>query len=86
MKWGRGLVDTAIARMVNHPAMLDIIVTTNLYTDILNNPAAAPVGSLGIASAGSIDPEHRYPPVFEPIHGSAFSIMGKGLTDLVNTF
>jgi tartrate dehydrogenase/decarboxylase/D-malate dehydrogenase len=48
--------------------------------------AAALAGSLGIAPTGNIDPEHRYPSMFEPIHGSAFDIMGKGLANPVGTF
>jgi tartrate dehydrogenase/decarboxylase/D-malate dehydrogenase len=68
----------ATARMVNRPATLDTIVATNLHADILSDLAAALAGSLGIAPTGNIDPERRYPSMFEPIHGSAFDIMGKG--------
>jgi len=74
------------ARMVNRPATLDTIVATNLHADILSDLAAALAGSLGIAPTGNIDPEHRYPSMFEPIHGSAFDIMGKGLANPVGTF
>jgi tartrate dehydrogenase/decarboxylase/D-malate dehydrogenase len=80
------LVDAATARMVNHPATLDTIVATNLHADILSDLAAALAGSLGIAPTGNIDPERRYPSMFEPIHGSAFDIMGKGLANPVGTF
>jgi tartrate dehydrogenase/decarboxylase/D-malate dehydrogenase len=72
--------------MVNRPASLDTIVATNLHADILSDLAAALAGSLGIAPTGNIDPEHRYPSMFEPIHGSAFDIMGKGLANPVGTF
>lgn len=84
--WDKELVDAATARMVNHPATLDTIVATNLHADILSDLAAALAGSLGIAPTGNIDPERRYPSMFEPIHGSAFDIMGKGLANPVGTF
>lgn len=86
VKWDKELVDAATARMVNRPASLDTIVATNLHADILSDLAAALAGSLGIAPTGNIDPERRYPSMFEPIHGSAFAIMGKGLANPVGTF
>ncbi len=86
VSWDKELVDAATARMVNHPATLDTIVATNLHADILSDLAAALAGSLGIAPTGNIDPERRYPSMFEPIHGSAFDIMGKGLANPVGTF
>ena len=86
VKWDKELVDAATARMVNRPASLDTVVATNLHADILSDLAAALAGSLGIAPTGNIDPEHRYPSMFEPIHGSAFDIMGKGLANPVGTF
>ena len=84
--WDKELVDAATARMVNKPATLDTIVATNLHADILSDLAAALAGSLGIAPTGNIDPERRYPSMFEPIHGSAFDIMGKGLANPIGTF
>ena len=84
--WDKELVDASTARMVNRPASLDTIVATNLHADILSDLAAALAGSLGIAPTGNIDPERRYPSMFEPIHGSAFDIMGKGLANPVGTF
>jgi tartrate dehydrogenase/decarboxylase / D-malate dehydrogenase len=86
VRWDKELVDAATARMVNKPATLDTIVATNLHADILSDLAAALAGSLGIAPTGNIDPERRYPSMFEPIHGSAFDIMGKGLANPVGTF
>lgn len=86
VKWDKELVDAATARMVNRPPSLDTIVATNLHADILSDLAAALAGSLGIAPTGNIDPERRYPSMFEPIHGSAFDIMGKGLANPVGTF
>jgi tartrate dehydrogenase/decarboxylase / D-malate dehydrogenase len=84
--WDKELVDAATARMINRPATLDTIVATNLHADILSDLAAALAGSLGIAPTGNIDPARRYPSMFEPIHGSAFDIMGKGLANPVGTF
>ena len=80
------LVDAATARMVNRPASLDTLVATNLHADILSDLAAALAGSLGIAPTANIDPERRYPSMFEPIHGSAFDIMGQGIANPVGTF
>ena len=74
------------ARMVNRPASLDTIVATNLHADILSDLAAALAGSLGIAPTANINPERLYPSMFEPIHGSAFDIMGKGWANPVGTF
>jgi tartrate dehydrogenase/decarboxylase / D-malate dehydrogenase len=84
--WDKELVDAATARMVNRPQSMDTIVATNLHADILSDLAAALAGSLGIAPTGNIDPERRYPSMFEPIHGSAFDIMGKGLANPIGTF
>jgi tartrate dehydrogenase/decarboxylase / D-malate dehydrogenase len=86
VRWDKELVDAATARMVNRPASLDTVVATNLHADILSDLAAALAGSLGIAPTGNIDPERRFPSMFEPIHGSAFDIMGKGLANPIGTF
>jgi tartrate dehydrogenase/decarboxylase/D-malate dehydrogenase len=86
VKWDKELVDAMTARMVNRPASIDTVVATNLHADILSDLAAALAGSLGIAPTGNIDPERRYPSMFEPIHGSAFDIMGLGLANPVGTF
>jgi tartrate dehydrogenase/decarboxylase/D-malate dehydrogenase len=86
VKWDKELVDACTARMINRPASLDTLVATNLHADILSDLAAALAGSLGIAPTGNIDPERRYPSMFEPIHGSAFDIMGKGLANPIGTF
>ena len=84
--WDKELVDASTARMINRPASLDTLVATNLHADILSDLAAALAGSLGIAPTGNIDPERRYPSMFEPIHGSAFDIMGLGLAKPIGTF
>jgi tartrate dehydrogenase/decarboxylase/D-malate dehydrogenase len=84
--WDKMLVDAMTARMVQHPASIDTVVATNLHADILSDLAAALAGSLGIAPTGNIDPEQRYPSMFEPIHGSAFDITGKGIANPIGAF
>ena len=86
VKWDKELVDAMTARMVNRPASIDTVVATNLHADILSDLAAALAGSLGIAPTANLDPERRYPSMFEPIHGSAFDIIGKGLANPIGTF
>jgi len=84
--WERELVDAMTTRMVRKPQSIDTVVATNLHADILSDLAAALAGSLGIAPTGNIDPERRSPSMFEPIHGSAFDITGKGIANPVGTF
>ncbi|HZP05489.1 MAG TPA: tartrate dehydrogenase [Terracidiphilus sp.] len=86
VKWDKEMVDAMTARMVNRPASLDTIVATNLHADILSDLAAALAGSLGIGPTANINPERKHPSMFEPIHGSAFDIMGKGIANPVGTF
>src|SRR5690606_39142700 len=73
-------------RMVMDPASLDTIVATNLHADILSDLAAALSGSIGIAPTANLNPERRFPSMFEPIHGSAFDIAGKGVANPIATF
>src|ERR1700736_5831642 len=80
------LVDAVTTRMVGKPKSLDVVVATNLHADILSDLAAALAGSLGIAPTANLNPERRFPSMFEPIHGSAFDIMGKGIANPVATF
>jgi tartrate dehydrogenase/decarboxylase / D-malate dehydrogenase len=84
--WDKEMVDAMTARMVNRPASLDTIVATNLHADILSDLAAALAGSLGIGPTANLNPERVYPSMFEPIHGSAFDIMGKGIANPIGTF
>src|SRR5207249_1600497 len=77
----RELVDAVTARMVGRPQTLDVLVATNLHADILSDLAAALSGSLGIAPTANLDPERRFPSMFEPIHGAAFDIKGKGIAN-----
>ncbi len=84
--WDKILVDAMAVRMTLKPRSLDTIVATNLHADILSDLAGALAGSLGVAPTANIDPERRYPSMFEPIHGSAFDIAGKGIANPVATF
>ncbi|MFC2251681.1 tartrate dehydrogenase [Labrys portucalensis] len=84
--WDKMLVDAMTVRMTLNPRSLDTIVATNLHADILSDLAGALAGSLGVAPTGNIDPERRFPSMFEPIHGSAFDITGKGIANPVATF
>jgi tartrate dehydrogenase/decarboxylase/D-malate dehydrogenase len=84
--WDKELVDAMTMRMVRRPRSIDTVVATNLHADILSDLAAALAGSLGIAPTGNIDPERRGPSMFEPIHGSAFDITGKGIANPVASF
>ena len=82
----RILVDAVTTRMVLKPGSLDTIVASNLHADILSDLAAALSGSLGIAPTANLNPERKFPSMFEPIHGSAFDITGKGVANPVATF
>jgi tartrate dehydrogenase/decarboxylase/D-malate dehydrogenase len=86
VKWDRELVDAMTTRMVLKPATLDVMVASNLHADILSDLAAALAGSLGIAPTANLNPERKFPSMFEPIHGSAFDITGKGIANPVATF
>ena len=81
IKTDKVLVDAATARMVLDPSSFDVLVASNLHGDILSDLAAALVGSLGIAASGNIDPSGKHPSMFEPVHGSAPDITGKGIAN-----
>ena len=84
--WDKELVDAMTMRMVMKPRTIDTVVATNLHADILSDLAAALAGSLGIAPTGNVDPSRKNPSMFEPIHGSAFDITGKGIANPVASF
>ena len=86
VKTDRILVDAATTRMVLKPEAIDVMVASNLHADILSDLAAALSGSLGIAPTANLNPERRFPSMFEPIHGSAFDITGKGIANPIATF
>jgi len=84
--WDKMLVDAMTMRMVLKPGSIDTVVATNLHADVLSDLAAALAGSLGIAPTANLNPERTFPSMFEPIHGSAFDIVGKGIANPVGTF
>ncbi|WP_146588845.1 tartrate dehydrogenase [Puniceibacterium confluentis] len=86
VQWDKMLVDAMTVRMVMNPGSLDTIVATNLHADILSDLAAALSGSIGVAPTANLNPERDTPSMFEPIHGSAFDITGKGVANPVATF
>ena len=67
--------------LVTQPQRYDVVVTDNLFGDILTDIAAAVTGGIGLAASGCINPERAYPSMFEPVHGSAPDIAGKGVAD-----
>lgn len=86
VSWDKMLVDAMTVRMTLDPRSLDTVVATNLHADILSDLAGALAGSLGVAPTANINPEGCFPSMFEPIHGSAFDITGKGIANPVAAF
>ncbi|HVW87103.1 MAG TPA: tartrate dehydrogenase [Bryobacteraceae bacterium] len=84
--WDKMLVDAMTVRMTLKPRSIDTIVATNLHADILSDLAAALAGSIGIGPTANLNPERMFPSMFEPIHGSAFDITGKGIANPIGTF
>lgn len=81
--WDKMLVDAMTVRMIARPYSVDTIVGTNLHMDIISDMAAALAGSIGIAPSSNLDPTRKNPSMFEPVHGSAFDITGKGVANPV---
>jgi tartrate dehydrogenase/decarboxylase/D-malate dehydrogenase len=79
----RVLIDALAARFVLAPESLDVVVGSNLFGDILTDLGAAICGSMGLAPSGNINPERQYPSMFEPVHGSAPDIVGRGVANPV---
>jgi len=75
------LVDAMAARFVLRPETLEVVVASNLFADILSDLGSALAGSLGIAASANLNPERRYPSMFEPVHGSAPDIAGQGIAN-----
>jgi tartrate dehydrogenase/decarboxylase / D-malate dehydrogenase len=84
--WDKMLVDAMTVRMTLKPSSLDTIVATNLHADILSDLAAALAGSIGVAPTANLNPEGKFPSMFEPIHGSACDIAGLGIANPIGTF
>src|SRR4030088_960461 len=74
-------IDILTAHFVRHPNWFDVVVGSNLFGDILSDLGPAVVGSIGIAPSANLNPERRYPSMFEPVHGSAPDIAGKGIAN-----
>jgi 3-isopropylmalate dehydrogenase len=74
-------IDAATIHMVNTPERFDVIVTDNLFGDIITDLAAAISGGIGLAASANLNPTGSYPSMFEPVHGSAPDIAGKNLAD-----
>jgi tartrate dehydrogenase/decarboxylase/D-malate dehydrogenase len=75
------LVDAAAMNFVRRPESFDVVVGSNLFADILSDLSAAIIGSMGLAASANLDPERRFPSMFEPVHGSAPDIAGKGVVN-----
>ena len=86
VEWDQTSIDAMTARMVLQPDTLDTIAATNLHATILSNLAAALAGSVGIAPTSNIDPTRQHPSMFEPMHGTAADIVGKGIANPVATY
>jgi tartrate dehydrogenase/decarboxylase/D-malate dehydrogenase len=80
------LVDAMTTRMVLKPGTIDTVLATNLHADVLSDLASAVAGSLGIGATANLDPSRAGPSMFEPIHGSAFDITGKGIANPIGSF
>jgi tartrate dehydrogenase/decarboxylase/D-malate dehydrogenase len=81
VRWDKYHIDILTAHFVQHPDWFDVVVASNLFGDILSDLGPACTGTIGIAPAGNINPERRFPSLFEPVHGSAPDIAGKGIAN-----
>jgi tartrate dehydrogenase/decarboxylase/D-malate dehydrogenase len=75
------LVDAAAMNFIRRPSSFDVVVASNLFGDILSDISAILVGSIGLAASANLDPTRRFPSMFEPVHGSAPDIAGKGVVN-----
>lgn len=75
------LVDRACMDLIRRPESFDVIVASNLFGDIITDITAIITGSMGLAASANLNPERRHPSMFEPVHGAAFDIMGKGVAN-----
>src|SRR5271155_4175447 len=81
VKWDKYHIDILTAHFVLHPDWFDVVVGSNLFGDILSDLGPACTGTIGIAPSGNINPERKFPSVFEPVHGSAPDIAGQGIAN-----
>jgi tartrate dehydrogenase/decarboxylase/D-malate dehydrogenase len=75
------LVDAAAMNFIRRPESFDVVVASNLFGDILSDISAIVAGSIGLAASANLDPSHTFPSMFEPVHGSAPDIAGKGIAN-----
>jgi len=80
------LIDAAAMNFIRRPESFDVVVASNLFGDILSDISAILVGSMGLAPSANLDPTRRFPSMFEPVHGSAPDIAGKGIVNPLATF
>lgn len=83
VRWDKYHIDILAAHFVQHPDWFDVVVASNLFGDILSDLGPACTGTIGIAPAGNINPNRAFPSLFEPVHGSAPDIAGKGIANPV---
>jgi tartrate dehydrogenase/decarboxylase/D-malate dehydrogenase len=81
VRWDAEHIDALAAKLVLQPDRFDVIVASNLFGDILSDLAAAVAGSIGLAPSANLDPTRTYPSMFEPVHGSAPDIAGRGIAN-----
>ena len=81
MKWDKYHIDILCAHFVLNPDKFNVVVASNLFGDILSDLGPACTGTIGIAPSGNINPEKKFPSLFEPVHGSAPDIAGKGVAN-----
>jgi tartrate dehydrogenase/decarboxylase/D-malate dehydrogenase len=81
VRWDKFHIDILTANFVLHPDWFDVVVGSNLFGDILSDLGPACTGTIGIAPAGNINPEKKFPSLFEPVHGSAPDIAGQGIAN-----
>jgi tartrate dehydrogenase/decarboxylase/D-malate dehydrogenase len=83
VRWDQYHIDILTAQFVLNPDRFDVVVGSNLFGDILSDLGPACTGTIGIAPSGNINPERKFPSVFEPVHGSAPDIAGQGIANPV---
>jgi tartrate dehydrogenase/decarboxylase / D-malate dehydrogenase len=81
VRWDKYHIDILVAHFVLNPDRFDVVVGSNLFGDILSDLGPACTGTIGIAPSGNINPEHKFPSLFEPVHGSAPDIAGQGIAN-----
>jgi tartrate dehydrogenase/decarboxylase/D-malate dehydrogenase len=81
VRWDKYHIDILCAHFVLNPDRFDVVVASNLFGDILSDLGPACTGTIGIAPSGNINPEGKFPSLFEPVHGSAPDIAGKGIAN-----